>query len=113
MENGVTLRTHLERIAHKNPEAAKQLEQPPLSRYGAHVFSVYARIAGKRLSSGFGLNPVQEDQIRAFEDRYRARFPIVVVELLHELDGIFRSAHAAQLADKRPAATGRDVDVEP
>jgi hypothetical protein len=106
------VREELEAVAWKNEDAARALEMPPLTRYGGHIFQLYLRMAGKRSSGAVTSNPIHEAQIIAWQNLYGIRLRLFVVDLIFEIDQVFRRAHAAQLERNRPAGAGQDAGMD-
>jgi hypothetical protein len=108
-----TVADHLEAIAHKNEEAAAQLEMPPLSWYGVHILGIYTELAVQRLASGMGgVNPIQDRQILDWQELRGTRLPFAVVELLHDIDAIFRRANADHAKGGRNPGGGEGARVD-
>jgi hypothetical protein len=85
---------------------------PPLSRYGRHVFLTYTRLAGWRSSGASGADPITPDLVRQLEELYAVKVPLFVVELIFEIDKIFRRAYAAQLEKLGTSGHGEGAGVE-
>jgi hypothetical protein len=111
-EDGNTLRVHLEAIAHKDAQAAAQLAMPRLTRYAAHVYRVYERLAAFKGSSGFGMGPLLPSEIEGWQRLFHLQLPAMVLELLFDIDRTFRHANAAQLERLRPPRGGQPARVD-
>lgn len=97
-----TLEGLLERS--RNPERRahyeSELECPPLPLELQHIWRAFQRLARRRSSSGFGVNPISWGDIDAFCRFNSSTFTPWEIQLIEDLDEIYLAEQSRTLKNK-------------
>lgn len=76
--------------AEERAEAEAQLSVAPLPLPLLYLWNDFQRLSSRRTGSGFGINPIAYADIEAFARLAGKRFAPFEIELIEDLDNLFR-----------------------
>lgn len=101
--DGNTLRTHLEAAAAASGKRPPELEVPPLPREVRGLWADFCRLDATRTGSGFGVNPIDEARLLAWQQLHRVRLSPWEIEQIQMLDVLSMNALAEEQKTKQPS----------
>lgn len=78
------------RSAKGRAEIEAQLSVPPFPMPLMYLWSAFQRLSSRRTGSGFGINPIAYADIEAIARLGGRRFSPFEIELIEDLDNLFR-----------------------